>query len=315
MATSCWNLLLELVRNSRYATKSFHTWISILPRQPLFFLPSFPLPLQMEIYSPASLKKIQSQLENWRKRRRRFFRSNGIIFLQTRKHNPVNHRNRKRVMHSERTKEAKVSSNILPEWINSPPPYLSILSRFEEQPGLEISAVVDDPSDWNVPVTLIMNDIVCSIDKVNPSESMLSCRQRPPWNAIRTIDPSWPLDWIIAPLPAPAFILFARPSTLANDSRPADRDASSPGKMPPGIQDGTLPSEIVRTRRGRGKKKRKRNDNLLRTTTLVSSSASIPRGRDKNRVLFPSGDSERKFCLNLDGFIRWWKRKFDLGFD
>lgn len=78
--------------------------------------------------------------------------------------------------------------------------------------------------------------------------------------------------------------------------------------MPPGIQDGTLPSEIVRTRRGRGKKKRKRNDNLLRTTTLVSSSASIPRGRDKNRVLFPSGDSERKFCLNLDGFIRWWKR-------
>lgn len=218
-------------------------------------------------------------------------------------------------MHSERTKEAKVSSNILPEWINSPPPYLSILSRFEEQPGLEISAVVDDPSDSNVPVTLIMNDIVCSIDKVNPSESMLSCRQRPPWNAIRTIDPSWPLDWIIAPLPAPAFILFARPSTLANDSRPADRDASSPGKMPPGIQDGTLPSEIVRTRRGRGKKKRKRNDNLLRTTTLVSSSASIPRGRDKNRVLFPSGDSERKFCLNLDGFIRWWKRKFDLGFD
>lgn len=139
---------------------------------------------------------------------------------------------------------------------------------------------------------------------------MLSCRQRPPWNAIRTIDPSWPLDWIIAPLPAPAFILFARPSTLANDSRPADRDASSPGKMPPGIQDGTFPSEIVRTRRGRGKKKRKRNDNLLRTTTLVSSSASIPRGRDKNRVLFPSGDSERKFCLNLDGFIRWWKRKF-----
>lgn len=86
---------------------------------------------------------------------------------------------------------------------------------------------------------------------------MLSCRQRPPWNAIRTIDPSWPLDWIIAPLPAPAFILFARPSTLANDSRPADRDASSPGKMPPGIQDGTLPSEIVRTRRGRGKKKGK----------------------------------------------------------
>lgn len=159
-------------------------------------------------------------------------------------------------MHSERTKEAKVSSNILPEWINSPPPYLSILSRFEEQPGLEISAVVDDPSDWNVPVTLIMNDIVCSIDKVNPSESMLSCRQRPPWNAIRTIDPSWPLDWIIVPLPAPAFILFARPSTLANDSRPADRDASSPGKMPPGIQDGTLPSEIVRTRRGRGKKKK-----------------------------------------------------------
>lgn len=86
---------------------------------------------------------------------------------------------------------------------------------------------------------------------------MLSCRQRPPWNAIRTIDPSWPLDWIIAPLPAPAFILFARPSTLANDSRPADRDASSPGKMPPGIQDGTLPSEIARTRRGRGKKKGK----------------------------------------------------------
>lgn len=125
MATSCWNLLLELVRNSRYATKSFHTWISILSRQPLFFLPSFPLPLQMEIYSPASLKKNPIATG----KRRRFFRSNGIIFLQTRKHNPVNHRNRKRVMHSERTKEAKVSSNILPEWINSPPPYLSILSK------------------------------------------------------------------------------------------------------------------------------------------------------------------------------------------
>lgn len=218
-------------------------------------------------------------------------------------------------MHSERTKEAKVSSNILPEWINSPPPYLSILSRFEEQPGLEISAVVDDPSDWNVPVTLIMNDIVCSIDKVNPSESMLSCRQRPPWNAIRTIDPSWPLDWIIAPLPAPAFILFARPSTLANDSRPADRDASSPGKMPLGIQDGTLPSEIVRTRRGRGKKKKEKERQLASNNNFGFVERIDSEGRDKNRVLFPSGDSERKFCLNLDGSIRWWKRKFDLGFD
>ena len=92
----------------------------------------FPFPCKWKSIPPRILlffsfkKKIQSQLENWR---RRFFRSNGIIFLQTRKHNPVNHRNRKRVMHSERTKEAKVSSNILPEWINSPPPYLSILSK------------------------------------------------------------------------------------------------------------------------------------------------------------------------------------------
>lgn len=106
-----------------------------------------------------------------------------------------------------------------------------------------------------------MNDIVCSIDKVNPSESMLSCRQRPPWNAIRTIDPSWPLDWIIAPLPAPAFIRSARPSTLAND----DRHASSPAKISPGIQDGA-----EWNRSNEIKKKERNNKFCFESTTLVS---------------------------------------------
>lgn len=54
-------------------------------------------------------------------------------------------------------------------------------------------------------------------------------------NAIRTIDPSWSLDWIIAPLPVPLLsvaIVLADPRhlpTIPRDSH--DRDAPSPGKM------------------------------------------------------------------------------------